>query len=385
VKHLLLCGEDSENELRAEVTRSFPGAKIVPLKPLLFEASFDLAKSDAMPFLPHARQLLPNAAQVRAESIRAWAEEVFRVICERVPEDQPWALHIEPHYGARPIQRMGARAWHSMSRREPSHPQKTRPGTFTNPDAGKNRCALILETVADLLRKKRRRLLARLHSTPTPFSPTDTLVQACLTGPDAGHISVAPAPLPYELRHMISFLPLGKVEVAADKEAPSRAFAKLLEAGIRLGRQIQPGETCVDLGAAPGSWTYAAVTRGARVLAVDRSPLREDLMRHDSVEFIPHDAFSFVPSRPVDWLLCDVIAEPGRTAELLLKWLRNKWCDEFVVTLKLKDSPETFNVLDMVAREAAPFTSELRIHHLCANKKEVCVFGVSRNDRAAQL
>jgi 23S rRNA C2498 (ribose-2'-O)-methylase RlmM len=54
--------------------------------------------------------------------------------------------------------------------------------------------------------------------------------------------------------------------IAADKATPSRAYAKLVEAKLRLGRAIRAGETCVDLGASPGSWTYVAVTRGARVI-----------------------------------------------------------------------------------------------------------------------
>ena len=57
------------------------------------------------------------------------------------------------------------------------------------------------------------------------------------------------------------------------------------EAEARLGRRIAPGDRCVDLGASPGSWTYVAVTRGARVTAVDRSELRPDLMQSRQVRF----------------------------------------------------------------------------------------------------
>jgi 23S rRNA (cytidine2498-2'-O)-methyltransferase len=59
--------------------------------------------------------------------------------------------------------------------------------------------------------------------------------------------------------------------VAADKTAPSRAFAKLIEAEQRLGRAIRRGETCADLGASPGSWIPVPFD-AARVAAVDRSP-----------------------------------------------------------------------------------------------------------------
>jgi 23S rRNA (cytidine2498-2'-O)-methyltransferase len=192
--------------------------------------------------------------------------------------------------------------------------------------------------LVDLLRQKRRHLLRHLRPEPVPFTPDDSLVQLLLTRPDHGFLSVAQAPLPFAQRHLLSPFPKGDVPAASDKQAPSRAFNKLVEAETRLGRAIQPGETCVDLGAAPGSWTYVALNRGAQVTAVDRSPLRDDLMDHPRVCFLRGDAFQFEPRQPVDWLLCDVIAPPERSAELLLRWLQKRWCRHFVVTLKLKDA-----------------------------------------------
>jgi 23S rRNA (cytidine2498-2'-O)-methyltransferase len=199
-------------------------------------------------------------------------------------------------------------------------------------------------------------------------------VQVLLTSPETGWVSVAIAPLPFEQRHLVSPFPLGEVEPATDKSAPSRAFAKLVEAQARFGRGIHPEESCVDLGASPGSWTYVAVNQGGRVLSIDRSPLREDLMRHSQVQYQQADAFRFTPSAPVDWLLCDVIAPAGRSAELLLHWLRRGWCRHFVVTLKLKDDggPET---LSKLKGELLQLASTFWLARLSANKKEVCAFG----------
>jgi 23S rRNA (cytidine2498-2'-O)-methyltransferase len=180
--------------------------------------------------------------------------------------------------------------------------------------------------------------------------------------------------MPFDQRHLISPFPLGELELATDKSAPSRAFAKLVEAELRLGRSIQEGQLCVDLGASPGSWTYTALCRGARVIAVDRSPLREDLMIDSRVVFQPGDAFGFKPPRQADWLLCDVIAAPERSAELLLEWLQHGWCRHFVVTLKLKDA-SALDVLGMLKSRLPPLTRELHLTRLCANKKEACAFG----------
>ena len=73
---------------------------------------------------------------------------------------------------------------------------------------------------------------------------------------------------------MIAPMTGGIAETPADRDAPSRAFAKLVEAELRFGENIAVGQTCVDLGSSPGSWAYVAVRRGARVVAIDRSPLR---------------------------------------------------------------------------------------------------------------
>src|SRR5262249_26494060 len=147
-----------------------------------------------------------------------------------------------------------------------------------------------------------------------------------------------------------------------------------VEAELRFGYAVRPGDRCADLGASPGSWTYVAVNRGARVVAVDRSALREDLMRHRLVEFQRGDAFRFRPRQPVDWLLCDVIAPAENTAELLVNWLRHAWCHRFIVTLKVKVSTQS-SVLVKLKRDLAPLTSDLFLTRLCANKKEVSAFG----------
>jgi hypothetical protein len=55
-------------------------------------------------------------------------------------------------------------------------------------------------------------------------------------------------------------------------------------------------------------------------------------MRHPHLVFHQGNAFTFQPDQPVDWLLCDVIAAPSRSIELLMKWVRQRWARRFVVT-----------------------------------------------------
>jgi 23S rRNA (cytidine2498-2'-O)-methyltransferase len=398
--HLLLWAEDSEAELRSELAHSFGEGSLEPADASpasgppppaggLF-VSWSCGPSLRLPHLVFARQFLPDVAPVRVESIRGWASRICEAIAGVLPDEQPWSLHVEPHYGTRAAHRIGARAWHSASKGlggEGIGPRRRQqPAAQEQPDAeaGRHRCELIREALIALLQKKRRHLLRRLRREPASFTAGDSLVQVLLTAPETGFISVAAAPQPYTQRHLVSPFPKGELPVAADKTAPSRAFAKLAEAELRLGRRIQSGETCVDLGAAPGSWTYVAAARGARVIAVDRSPLREDLMGSGQVDFRTGDAFRFQPPRPVDWLLCDVIAPPERTAELLLQWLGRGWCRHFVVTLKAGKGKMTggdggsAEALARLKHDLPPLTRELFFTRLCANKREVCAFGSAR-------
>lgn len=402
--HLFLADPDFAPFLADELRRHAPAAVVNEVAELGFTA--DVSLDDR--WLAFARQTLPDAVAVQSTSINAWADRIIDAIAGHFPDDQPWRLHLWPQYG--------------------------------EGKAGLHRCELIQARLVERLKKRRRRLLRSLvkevpsphlsplqatesnhvwggvreqHSQaskfsqhaqqhPSPrqglteppttnfgerlgegqsgvtaaFTPETSLVQCVLTSPEAGWISIAIAPHAFAHRSLISSFPRGEVPLADDKSAPSRAFTKLVETEQRLGRQIERGQTCVDLGASPGSWSYVAIQRGAQVIAVDRSELREDLMRHPRLRFETADAFKYQPPQTVDWLVCDVIAAPQRSIDLLLEWLREKRMRNFIVTIKFKGNDE-YPLLETLKREAPPLCAEFHLTRLCANKNEVCAFGVA--------
>lgn len=343
--HLLLTELGDEPFLLDELRRVSAGALHEMVAPGLVRSDL-LLQPAVPPVFAFARQVLPDAVPLQAASIREWSERLFDTVSQRVPEGQPWRLHVAPHYGAS--------------------------------GAGENRVRLIREVFHELLRKKRRHLLRALEEAETPFRENTSLVQLLLTAPDAGFLSVAPAPLPWQLRRCIWPFAKGELPVASDKAAPSRAFAKLVEAEQRLGQRIATDETCVDLGACPGSWSYVALNRGAYVTAVDRSPLREDLMANPRLTFHQGDAFKFTPEAPVDWLLCDVIAAPERSVELVLDWVRNRRCRRFIVTIKFKGHGD-YAKLEPLKHNLPSLCEEFFLTRLCANKNEACVAGIVAN------
>ncbi|HET9960460.1 MAG TPA: SAM-dependent methyltransferase [Polyangiaceae bacterium] len=375
---LVLAAADSKDALRRELTQTY-GKPAREVRAGVFDCGFELSAIAPAPYLVFARQILPEPHDVSASSIRAWAGVLVEAIAGVLPDSEPWSLHVYPVKEVLEQTRVGARAWHSQTRggRHGDASREAldaRPGARAESAVGSHRCRLIQEAVLELLQKRRRHLLRSLRRDSGLFLENEALVQLALTAPDAGFLSIAAAPLPHTQRRVLSNFAGGELPLAVDKQAPSRAFAKLVEAELRMGRRIAAHDSCVDLGAAPGSWTYVALKRGARVTSVDRAELRADLMAHRNVEFQQGDAFKFEPAAPADWLLCDVIASAERSAELLVKWLRERWCLHFVVTLKVDDAGSS-PVLARLKQELPALTSELWLQRLCANKKEVCAFG----------
>ena len=145
---------------------------------------------------------------------------------------------------------------------------------------------------------------------------------------------------------------------------PSRAYLKLWEALTRLGAWPQPGETCLDLGASPGGWTWALAQLGARVTAIDRAELDPRAAALPNVTWREGSAFT-LPPEPVDWLVCDVIAYPDKLLALVQTWVASGLAGRIVCTIKFQGETDH--------EAAAAFTAIAggRVMHLFHNKHEL--------------
>ncbi|PIK13593.1 SAM-dependent methyltransferase [Halobacteriovorax sp. JY17] len=165
--------------------------------------------------------------------------------------------------------------------------------------------------------------------------------------------------------------------VEDDKKAPSRAFKKIVEAQEILGKNISNGETLIDLGACPGGWTYIARKNGAKVIAIDRSELREDLMQDEQVQFLQTDAFKYRPEEILDWAVSDIISTPDRVIELMTTWVLGKLCRNFIFTIKFQGK-EGYTVLEEFKKLANECDFKIILKQLNANKNEVTIMGSER-------
>ena len=162
--------------------------------------------------------------------------------------------------------------------------------------------------------------------------------------------------------------------VEDDKKAPSRAYRKIVEAQLLLGTSISEGELLVDLGACPGGWTYIARKNGARVIALDRSPLDEILMNDEQVTFLKADAFKYRAEEKVDWVVSDIISAPDRILELMDYWVLGNNCTHFIFTIKFQGD-EGYGILEKFKKVARECNFQVILKQLNANKNEVTIMG----------
>lgn len=134
-------------------------------------------------------------------------------------------------------------------------------------------------------------------------------------------------------RNAPSLFPGGRQRYKKPKDAPARSALKLTEALSWSPYGPGSGDTCVDLGAAPGGWTQVLLERRCRVIAVDPGRLAPHLVGR--AEHLRQNAFTYEPETPVDWVLCDMAYRPLEVAALLAKWGRRRWAQFLLANIKL--------------------------------------------------
>lgn len=171
--------------------------------------------------------------------------------------------------------------------------------------------------------------------------------------------------------------PAGVPRLKRSKAAPSRSALKLEEALHRLVPEaLQPrrDQHAVDLGAAPGGWTWVLRRRGLRVTAVDPQRLKGELPEDPWVEHLRADAFRYVPERPVDWLVCDLVERPQRVGPLVQRWLAQGWCRHAVFNLKLP-MERPLDVVQRTRQELAGLGARhITVAQLYHDRDEVTLF-----------
>ena len=160
----------------------------------------------------------------------------------------------------------------------------------------------------------------------------------------------------------------GEVAFVEDRTGPpNRAYLKLWEAFTRLGARPQVGERCLDLGAAPGGWSWALARLGARVIAVDKAALDPGVAALANVESRRESAFALDPPAigPVEWWVSDVVCYPKRLLALIGRWRDSGLARNMIATIKFQGATDP-----AIARDFAAIPGS-RVMHLHHNKHEL--------------
>ncbi|MCB1886838.1 MAG: 23S rRNA (cytidine(2498)-2'-O)-methyltransferase RlmM [Rhodocyclaceae bacterium] len=176
--------------------------------------------------------------------------------------------------------------------------------------------------------------------------------------------------------------PMGIPRLRMPSGAPSRSTLKLAEAFLslldpdELDQRLRPGQRAVDLGAAPGGWTWQLAQRGLRVTAIDNGPMAGSVLATGMVEHVRADGFTWRPQHAVDWMVCDMVEQPGRIAALVAEWVASGRCRQSIFNLKLPMKKRLDEVLrcqeiihQRMRRSSIGF--ELRLRQLYHDREEI--------------
>ncbi len=98
----------------------------------------------------------------------------------------------------------------------------------------------------------------------------------------------------------------------------SRAEHKLAEALRTFGIRTRTGTTAIDLGAAPGGWSYLLAERGVDVMAVDPGALAPIAASHRRIKHLPVRAERLdLGGRGVELIVNDMNLDPTDSARVM--------------------------------------------------------------------
>ena len=331
---LLVCRAGFEHELIAELAARGGGGRARHVAAGLVAVSGDA------PECVFERQRLPRPDFTPVAQLKPISDETLGVVFGRVLADrQPWRLHAYV------------------------------PAGESQPEIARR-----LDGIAGALLRLARKVSSDIQDRIRDDAPR--VVQLCLTAEglwSATHDAAA----------LTAPQAGGEFRMRMDRGAPSRSYLKLEEAFARMGLEPRPGETVVDLGAAPGGWTFACARRGAEVTAVDHGPLHlpPPLPGWGSITHLRTNGIVFEPrgTVPVDWLVADMLVAPGVALGLLRRWLTRRLARHAVVNVKIPQE-DAFTAIAPVLRfvDGLPPAWNIRVKQLYHDRREVTVLAALR-------
>ena len=181
--------------------------------------------------------------------------------------------------------------------------------------------------------------------------------------------------------------PGGIPEIIAPEEIISRAYLKTTEALQWSAIPIVAGDTCIEVGSAPGGSCLKLLELGARVIAIDPADMHPSVANHKDLTHVKKRARD-VPDRVLSagrWLFVDANIMPSSTLEMSEAILCNKSShyQGAILTLKTLDDDLFDNISAHIQRVQSWGFRFVKTRHLAFGRQEICLTALTAKGLAA--
>jgi len=181
----------------------------------------------------------------------------------------------------------------------------------------------------------------------------------------------------HRVHSLVSGWPGGFLQSSLPPDAVSRAWLKIDEALLWSGFNLKSGQSCVEIGAAPGGAAQLLLGRGLDVIGIDPANMDPVVLANPHFRHILKRSKE-VPRREfvgVDWLTCDINLPPNYTLDAVKAIVTHPGVRfrGMLLTLKLVEwslSEEIPKFLEKIRSWGFPIVRARQLHH---NRQEICV------------
>ena len=157
----------------------------------------------------------------------------------------------------------------------------------------------------------------------------------------------------------------------------SRAYLKLREAVLWSGMPLLPGDSCAEIGAAPGGACQALLEMGMKVIAVDPARLDQSLNDEPNLIHLQRRGKEIPRKqlRDVAWLFTDINVPPNYTLDLVEDLVAH---DDvkfkgMLLTLKMSDWELAERIPEYLERVKSWGYGFVKSRQLAFNRREICL------------
>jgi len=177
--------------------------------------------------------------------------------------------------------------------------------------------------------------------------------------------------------------PGGVPELDVPEGVVSRTYLKMVEALQWSGLPLQQGDSCVEIGSAPGGSCQALLERGLAVTGVDPADMDETLLASPYFTHLRARAKDLKRRRFSDfrWLMSDASVAPNYTLDAVEAIVTHSSVkiEGLLLTLKMPDWKLAENIPDFTKRVRSWGYRFVRARQLAYNRREICVAASDRS------